>query len=246
MTTGGRRRDAADATAASELVRFDTSLLSDALEIVGTPGAAVGLRALVERPRRIAGRAATVELAPAGVAAPEVHLGCRAIDVASPGEVIVVANGGRLDAAAWGGLLSLAASVRSVAGVVVDGVCRDAEEPWDLDLEVFARGVTPVTARRRVVERSFGEPVSVAGVTVRPGDWVIADATGVVFLPADRLAELLPVARELARREAAMRAALLAGEPASVVLDRGYEALFDDVRPATSSGDVAGKATPHG
>ena len=95
--------------------------------------------------------------------------------------MIVVANGGRTDCAGWGGLLSQAASLRKIEGVVVDGACRDVPEALDVGLAVYARGPVAVTARGRVVEQSWGEPVQIGGTTVCSGDLVIADASGVRY-----------------------------------------------------------------
>jgi 4-hydroxy-4-methyl-2-oxoglutarate aldolase len=71
---------------------------------------------------RTAGRAVTMQLAEgsAPVGQPKVHLGVQAIFAASPGDVIVVANGGRIGMGSGGGLLSVAASKRGVSGVVTE------------------------------------------------------------------------------------------------------------------------------
>ena len=70
-------------------------------------------------------------------------------------------------APAWGGILSQAASLRKLEGVVVDGACRDVPEALEVGLAVYARGPVAVTARGRVVEQSWGEPVQIVGTTVR-------------------------------------------------------------------------------
>ena len=100
--------------------------------------------------------------------------------------MIVVDHGGRLEAAGWGGILSLAAKVKGVAGVIVDGAARDDDESRDVGLPIFARAGTPVTARGRIVEESFNEPISIGHVEVCPGDLVIADWSGVVFVSQAR------------------------------------------------------------
>jgi len=78
---------------------------------------------------------------------------------------------------------------------------------------VYARTSVPVTARGRLRQRRTGEPVGVAGVTVTPGDVVIADATGVAFVPRDRAAEVLKIATGVHEREQAIAADLRAGVP---------------------------------
>jgi regulator of RNase E activity RraA len=221
-------RRSANFDCAMALIGYETPLLSDALERIGRMGALLGVRPLSVRPRRIAGRAVTIGLAPADGSTPTSHFGARAVDAAGRGDVLVVANDGRVDVASWGGLLSVAAAARGVEGVVVDGACRDVEELSTLPLEVFCRGVTTVTARGRLVERSFGEAVTIGGVTVAPGDWVVGDASGVVVLPAGEVERIVETAHSLARREAEMRRALASGRPAVEVLDRRYETLLED------------------
>ena len=127
------------------------------------------------------GRAVTVLLgAPAAApapspGAPKRHLSTAAVDASGAGDVIVVAHQGRTDCAGWGGLLSRAAVIRGIDGVVVDGVARDLAEAAAVGLPVFASGSTSVTARGRAVEVCWGEPVEFAGVRVAPGDLVLAD-----------------------------------------------------------------------
>ena len=168
----------------------------------------------------------TVELTAGRLEGRAVHLGARAIDAAGAGDVIVVANDGRLDAAAWGGLLSAGAAVRGIQAVVIDGACRDVEEQRDLDVEIFCKGVVPATARGRFAERSWGGPIMISGVPVDAGDWVVGDATGIVIVPAGRVEAVIAAAAHLARREAGLRQAILARQLVSEVLDASYESLI--------------------
>jgi 4-hydroxy-4-methyl-2-oxoglutarate aldolase len=154
------------------------------------------------------------------------HLGTAAIEAARPGDVIVVAAAGRVDAAGWGGVLSLAATVRGVSGVIVDGACRDVDESTSLSLPVYALAAVPATARGRQAEVSWNTPVNIAGVAVAPDDLVVADGSGVVFIPAKRAAEVVAAAELIAAREAAMAERLRAGEPASAVLSADYEDML--------------------
>lgn len=211
----------------ARLAALDSCACSDALDQLGLPGVAPGLRPLTVY-RRVTGPVITVRLGdaggtPTGLSAR--HLGTAAIEAANPGDVIVVAAAGRTDAAGWGGVLSLAAAIRGVRGVVVDGACRDVDESTTLGLPVYALAAVPATARGRHAETGWNIPVSVAGVTVAPGDLVIADGSGVVFVPAGRAGEVVAAAEDIAAREAAMARRLRAGEPASAVLSADYEQL---------------------
>ena len=210
----------------TRLRALDACAVSDALERHGLPPAVVGL-VQVGAPAAIAGRVVTVELGPAGAERPTRHLCTAAVDVSGPGEVIVVANDGRTDCAGWGGLLSQAASLRKVEGVVIDGVCRDVPEALGAGLSVYARGPVAVTARGRVIERSWGEPVQIVGTTVTSGDLVIADASGVAFVPEAAAMEVIKTAEDIAARERSMAAALRKGIPVSEVMGTDYESLLE-------------------
>jgi regulator of RNase E activity RraA len=193
----------------SELVRrlawLDTTAVSDALEGLGLPSGIGGLRAQWGGPR-LAGVARTVELEPDPGDTPGPHIATRAIAAAGAGDVVVVANGGRTDVSCWGGLLSLGSASRGLAGVVADGVCRDVAEAQTFGFPVFARGTVPRTARTRLRERAFGTTVTIAGVEVADGDLVVADASGVGFIPQARAEEVLGRAEAVAAREAAIAA----------------------------------------
>jgi regulator of RNase E activity RraA len=203
-----------DDTDVARLAGLDSTVVSDALDGLGLPaGLPSGPAAL--RPAwgtpRFAGRARTVALEShdGGPAAP--HLGTSVVANARPGDVVVMANGGRLDVSCWGGILSLGAVQQGVVGVIADGACRDVAEAEELGLPVFSRGATPRTARNRLRQRATGVDVQVEGVTVADGDLVIADDSGVVFIPAGRAAEVLDAAETIVEREAAIAADIRAG-----------------------------------
>jgi regulator of RNase E activity RraA len=200
------------------LARLDSCAVSDALDALGLPGATTGVRRLWPVGRAIAGVARTVTAGPKTEGGPVAHIAASAIDGADRGDVIVVANGGRLDVSCWGGILSRAAQHRGISGVVIDGACRDIGEGQRLGFPVFGRAVVPVSARGRIVQVAAGEPVDFAGVRVEQGDLVIADCDGVVFIPADRAAEVLTFAERIVAREEQMAAAVLAGEPVTAVM----------------------------
>ncbi|MDR0593905.1 MAG: ribonuclease E activity regulator RraA [Bifidobacteriaceae bacterium] len=103
---------------------------------------------------------------------------------ATPGEgrVMVVDGGGSLRRALLGDMIAAAAVANGWVGVIVDGAVRDVESLRTLDLGVKALGSTPLKTDKRGLGE-VGAPVTVGGVTVRPGDRVYADATGVVVLP---------------------------------------------------------------
>ena len=172
---------------------------------------------------KITGPVLTVRLESAKGRIAERHLCTAAIEAARPGEIIVVEHHSRSDCAGWGGILSRAAGMRKIAGVIVDGICRDIDESRELGFPVFGRGVLPVTARGRVIETAFNTPVTIGSVTVRPGDWVIADGSGVVFIAAENLQAVVEQAEKLVAREAELIADIESGTPVSQVMSRTYE-----------------------
>lgn len=212
---------------AARLEALDTAVLSDAMTAAGVTGGGVvtGVPPIWAC-GRVAGKARTVTLRPPGETTPRVHLGARAIERSDAGDVIVIDHQGRADCAGWGGLLSAAAHVAGVRAVVVDGACRDVEEAGAIGLPVFARSATPVSARGRAAEVATGDPVELGGIRVEEGDYVLADACGVVVVPAAAADEVLAQAEALARREAGMRDALLAGARVTTVMDRRYETML--------------------
>jgi 4-hydroxy-4-methyl-2-oxoglutarate aldolase len=225
------REPADDAGLPARLARLDTCVLSDALDILEMEGVVSALIPLWEG-ARLAGPAVTVKLAPGTPppGQPRAHLGARAISRSRSGSVIVVDNGGRTEMGAWGGLLSLAAAGAGVAGVVLDGACRDVDEARELGFPVFGRCGVPRTARRRVFEESTGVPVSIGGVPVRQGDFVVADGSGVVVIERSRACDVVAEAERLSAREHEMAARLRSGEPAVAVLGHGYETMTSERR----------------
>jgi regulator of RNase E activity RraA len=213
------------------LNRLDCCAVSDAMDKVGLPDRVVSGLEQRSTQRRIAGRVVTFRLVPAneagpaGSAAPR-HLGTSAIELAQAGEVIVVEQRSGIDAGSWGGILTLGAKLRGIAGVIADGPVRDIDEARAYDFPIYCRALTARTARGRVAEAETNQPVTIGNVTVHPGDYVIADASGVAFIPAGDIERVLEAAESIAGREAAMAKALLVGTPISTVMGADYEHML--------------------
>ncbi|MFW6201161.1 MAG: RraA family protein [Gemmatimonadota bacterium] len=203
---------------------MDTCLISDALDRLGISGVAPALRRVAGAGTVVA-PVATIQLEPADGVRNARHLGTAVLDGLTAGEAIVVANGGRTEAGAWGGLLSRAARLCEAAGVLIDGAVRDVDEIDALGLPAFGRAVVPLSARGRFVETAHQEPVEVQGIRVAPGDLVVADGTGAAFIPRARSDEVLETAEELLAAERDMVRALEAGKAPSQVMAGNYEAL---------------------
>jgi 4-hydroxy-4-methyl-2-oxoglutarate aldolase len=213
----------------ARLAALDSCAISDALDSLHLPPAVTGLAPLGAA-ARIAGPALTVKLGPERPAAGTVrHLGSAAIDAANTGDIIVLEHSSGVECAGWGGVLSAGAQAKGVAGVVIDGPARDIDEAKALRFPVYGRHAIARTARGRAYEQSFNAVIAIAGTRVEPGDYVLADSSGVVFVPRLRLEEVVQRAERISRKERLMVEALRRGEPAGDVLGRDYENMLDDL-----------------
>lgn len=210
----------------ARLEQLDACAVSDALDALKLKGAHSGIPRRSTK-RRIAGTVQTVKLhseEPAGGS--KRHLGTAAIEAADDLTVIVVEQRTGIDCAGWGGVLANAAKAKGVRGVIMEGPARDVDEYEEIGFPVFSRFTTPHTARGRVWEQSFGETVQVGDAPVNPGDFVIADGSGVVFIAADRAEEVIAVAETIAAKERLMTVDVLAGKPVSEVMGTNYEDML--------------------
>ena len=205
----------------NRLLRLSTTNVSDALDALGCKGSTYGVLPIYEGVKKIAGSAVTVKMTAAGETKGKVHLGIRAIEAAEAGDVIVVDNGGRLDTSCWGGILANGAALKGISGVVIDGACRDVDDYVDIGFPVYARGSVVATARGRIMEESTNTMIQFGGVQVRPGDGVLADRSGVVFIPAEHMEAVIAKAESLYEKEEAMVADLKAGL-SSLEVDQKY------------------------
>jgi 4-hydroxy-4-methyl-2-oxoglutarate aldolase len=205
---------------------LDCCAVSDALDKLLLKGAVTGLTEFSSS-RRIAGRILTVKLGlgEASAGKPR-HVSTTAIEAAQPGDIIVVEQHTGVNAASWGGILSLGAKLRGVAGVIADGPVRDIDEARQHDFPVFASSLTTFTARGRLVELATNGPITVGDVPVSPGDYAIADGSGVIFIATENIERVLAAAEEIFAREAAMAQALRDGKPITEVMGANYENML--------------------
>jgi regulator of RNase E activity RraA len=122
------------------------------------------------------------------------------------GDVVVIDIAGSDRAAAWGGLASRLAQRRGVRGTVLWGSCRDVDEIRAIGYPVWAVGTSPRRSRNEFTFGSINEPITIRGVGIAPGDFVVADDTGVVCIPAARVEDVLALAERIAEQEAALEA----------------------------------------
>ncbi len=114
----------------------------------------------------------------------------KAIEVARPGDVIVIAGAYDMNYTVWGGIMSSMAKKKGIAGVVTDGLVRDVQQTQDVGFAVFAIGLTPTGPTKDGVGQ-LNLPISCGGVVVFPGDIVVGDSDGVVVVRKDEAEDVL-------------------------------------------------------
>lgn len=181
-------------------LRLSTSNVSDALDQLGLKGAPHGILPLWPACQKIVGRAMTLKLVPQGSASPVLGT-LEAITAGQPGDVLVIDQGGRTDVNSFGGIAMFTAVRQGLVGAVIDGVTRDVDELKAMGFPVYARGIIQQSIRNRCALGGHSIEVQLGGVSVHPGDLIMADDNGVVVVPQDRVAEALKIAQECAETE---------------------------------------------
>ena len=142
------------------------------------------------------------------------------IDAIPPDTIVVVEGDEGLECALWGGLMSAGARRRGARGAVTNGPIRDLAQIEELAFPVFGTGRTVFDIRGRGEMVDFGVPVTIGGITIRPGDVLFGDANGVIAIPIERVETLLTLAERGAHAEQATQDALTDGVAARVVFDK--------------------------
>lgn len=204
--------DEVTAPLAARAAKLATSTLANALDDAGLHHNVIATIKAVAPGMRFAGPALTVREVAGDYGAygsADFKVGA-ILEAAGPGDVIVIDLGGAA-CSTWGGMASLAATVKGMAGLLVDGGVRDLEEMIAFDFPVFARHLVPTTGRGRLKVEAIGEPVEVDGVAVAPGDIIVADGTGAVCLPQAVAGEIVTRAEALQRDDEAAVAEIQRG-----------------------------------
>ncbi|PKL61556.1 MAG: bifunctional hexulose-6-phosphate synthase/ribonuclease regulator [Methanomicrobiales archaeon HGW-Methanomicrobiales-2] len=173
-------------------------------------GAMAGVVSLCGRVKAV-GPAVTVRTVAGDWAKP-----VEAIDVARPGDVLVISNDGRKDVAPWGELATHSAKNRGVAGVVIDGAARDVDDIREMGFPLFATGTVPNAGDPKGLGEINTE-IACCGQEVRPGDWIVADESGVVVVPRERAYEVARRATEVKKTEERIREEIRRGRTLSEV-----------------------------
>lgn len=203
-------------TVIHELQTLGTATVSDALDCLGINGGCIGLQTVVPG-LRCAGSAFTVCFSRTGEGP---ALAANYMNDVPSGSVVVLDNLGRRDCTVWGSLLTEVAKKRGVSGTVINGVCRDTEAIRTAAYPVFSLGRYMKSGKGRTHMASTGMPIQLDGVTIHPGDLILADDDGVLVIPQLLCNSVLDVARQVERCEQLILADICAGIPLAEARDR--------------------------
>jgi 4-hydroxy-4-methyl-2-oxoglutarate aldolase len=191
--------------------QYAASILAD---VAGRRGTLDGRIAPLTPRTRVAGSALTVE-----VRAGDNLMIHAAMQLAKPGDVLVIDGKGDRSCALMGSIMMNGCVQLGIVGVVIDAAVRDSEEIVEMGFPVYSVGTNP-NGPTKFVPGRINHPVSVGGVTVHPGDLVIGDADGVTIIEREKAPFLLELAEKKVAEEQARIAALKQGKdlkPAWVV-----------------------------
>jgi 4-hydroxy-4-methyl-2-oxoglutarate aldolase len=181
---------------------LDSCGISDACDVLGVPAVRTGrLRPMWPDCPALFGRLGTLTLIPDPAADPLPDV-LAALARIPAGHVVLVDLGGRTDLQCWGGRTAAVARRAGIVGALVNGAIRDVAHLASLHFPTFAAGTYPARARGRLAYVGSGLDVVIGTEVVRSGSMVVADASGVVFFPADSVSEVFAQSEKIAAAEA--------------------------------------------
>jgi 4-hydroxy-4-methyl-2-oxoglutarate aldolase len=203
-----------------------TGTASDAMDELGIVGAVPAALLRPTDPKaRIVGRALTVRNIAADAPVPErVKTGVSGLgeieahNLAEPGDVLVLQGVDQVSN--LGGMSATIGHRQGEIGAVIDGGARDVDHSRAIGLPMWSRSVSPITGKWRVETVAVNKPVTICGITVNPGDLVLADEVGVCFIPRERAAEVLQMAQRYAANEKMREDKIAAGVPIADLMPR--------------------------
>jgi 4-hydroxy-4-methyl-2-oxoglutarate aldolase len=203
-----------------------TGMCSDAMDELGIVGAVPSsVLKPTDATARLVGRALTVMNVAAQASVPSnVATGVsgmaeiEAHNLAEPGDVLVLQGVDQVSN--MGGMSASIGQRQGQIGAIVDGAVRDVDHSRGSGYAIWSRSVSPITGKWRVKTVAVNKPVNICGVAVNPGDLVLADETGVCFIPRARAAEVLARVQQIAKNEEIRTAKIEAGVPVSELLPK--------------------------
>ena len=174
-----------DPAIVAQAAQFPSSILAD---VAGRRGALSGRIGALASMMKFAGPALTVEVRPGDNLM--IHA---AMAIAKPGDVLVIDGKGDLSSALMGEIMCQQCVAIGVAAVVIDGAVRDSVALRELGLPMYAAGLNP-NGPTKFVPGRLNHPISIGGVSIKPGDLVVGDADGVTVIEREKAAAMLPLA----------------------------------------------------
>jgi regulator of RNase E activity RraA len=126
----------------------------------------------------------------------------KAMDLALPGDIIIVATGGVFQRAMIGELMASYCEKRGIGGLVIDGAIRDAAAVATMSIPIYARGTSP-NGPYKEGPGEIGTTVAVGGQTIPPGEILLGDGDGIVVIRPREAAALVPLVRAVEAKETA-------------------------------------------
>lgn len=132
----------------------------------------------------------------------------KSMDMAKPGDVIVIDAGGDINRSIFGELMITYCKSRGIAGVIVDGSVRDADELAEMDIAIYAKGVTP-NGPYKNGPGEINTTISFGGKVIRPGDIIVGDGDGIVVIKPEDAEALAALTRAVQEKEAGIMAGIV-------------------------------------
>ncbi|MDE1713463.1 RraA family protein [Chromobacterium amazonense] len=200
-------------TLRQRLQALDTPSIADAMDSLGLYGPLPGIVSRAPGQHTIAGPAFTVRYQSFERQAGEFHNAGNYIDEVAAGEVILVDNQGRADCTVWGDILTEMALRKGIAGTLIHGAARDIGEIQRQGYPLFSAAVFMYSGKNRVRLSEKRVALQIGPTEVQPGDWIVADSSGALAIPAAQVEEVLQRAERIDATERKIRAALRDGVP---------------------------------
>ncbi len=194
----------------SALLEYGTPVISDAMDELGLDGY-LDIKPLGSY--ALCAPIITIAYAPVEPSDTLVMKSSNYLDELDGGHVLFIDNQGRSDCSVWGGILSTMAKRKGMEGTIIHGCARDAQAVNQSAYPVFAKGLTPRTGKSRARMVHVNQSLSIEGTTIHPGDIALADAHGVLIIPASRLTQVCRAAKTIAFNESNILASINKGLP---------------------------------
>lgn len=136
----------------------------------------------------------------------------KVMEIVQPGDVIIVDRCGDTIHACWGGVVTLTAHLKKVAGGIVDGPVTDVEEIEELDFPLYSKGISAITTKLLNFGGEINTVVQCGGVIVHPGDLIVADSNGVLVFPPEEARSVAEKALSMQKNEAELIKKLKSGK----------------------------------